>query len=140
MRCCGRWKSPSAPTSAITVARPGVASPRSSAVSCSCGADSMTARLPVLVLAGPTGAGKSDWALRLAAKAPVEILSVDSALVYRGLDIGTAKPSREVRASIPHHLIDICDPSESYSAGRFVADALEVIGAIHSRRRVPLLV
>ena len=100
----------------------------------------MTARLPVLVLAGPTGAGKSDWALRLAAQAPVEIVSVDSAMVYRGLDIGTAKPAREVRASVPHHLIDICDPSESYSAGRFVSDALEVIRDIHGRRRVPLLV
>jgi tRNA dimethylallyltransferase len=100
----------------------------------------MTAKLPVLVLAGPTGAGKSDWALRLAAQAPVEIVSVDSAMVYRGLDIGTAKPSREVRTRIPHHLIDICDPAESYSAGRFVADAVEVIRDIHRRRRVPLLV
>ena len=100
----------------------------------------MTAKLPVLILAGPTGAGKSDWALRLAAQAPVEIVSVDSAMVYRGLDIGTAKPAREVRASIPHHLIDICDPGESYSAGRFVVDAMEVIREIHRRRRVPLLV
>lgn len=100
----------------------------------------MTAKLPVLVLAGPTGAGKSDWALRLAAQAPVEIVSVDSAMVYRGLDIGTAKPAREVRASVPHHLIDICDPSECYSAGRFVVDAMEVIRDIHRRRRVPLLV
>jgi len=60
--------------------------------------------------------------------------------VYRGLDIGTAKPARELRASIPHHLIDICEPTESYSAGRFVADALRCIGEIHARRRVPLLV
>jgi len=97
-------------------------------------------RLPVFVLTGPTGAGKSDWALRLAARAPVEIVSVDSALVYRGLDIGTAKPSAAQRARIPHHLIDICDPSESYSAGRFVTDALHSIGEIHARRRVPLLV
>jgi tRNA dimethylallyltransferase len=96
--------------------------------------------LPVFVLTGPTGAGKTDWAVRLAAEAPVEIVSVDSALVYRGLDIGTAKPSAEVRARIPHHLIDICDPTESYSAGRFVGDALESIRAIHARRRVPLLV
>jgi len=98
------------------------------------------ARLPVLLLAGPTGAGKTDWAIRLAASAPVEIVSVDSALVYRGLDIGTAKPAREVRARIPHHLIDICDAAESYSAGRFVSDALECIGAIHARGRVPFLV
>jgi tRNA dimethylallyltransferase len=97
-------------------------------------------RLPVFVLAGPTGAGKTDWALRLAGKAPVEIVSVDSALVYRGLDIGTAKPSRAVRDAIPHHLIDICEPTESYSAGRFVVDALRSIGEIHARRRVPLLV
>ncbi len=97
-------------------------------------------RLPVYLLTGPTGAGKTDWAVRLAGRAPVEIVSVDSALVYRGLDIGTAKPSRELRARIPHHLIDICDPAETYSAGRFVADALRCIGEIHSRRRVPLLV
>jgi tRNA dimethylallyltransferase len=96
--------------------------------------------LPVFVLTGPTGAGKTDWALRLAAQAPVEIVSVDSALVYRGLDIGTAKPAGELRARIPHHLIDICEPTESYSAGRFVGDALESIHAIHARRRVPLLV
>jgi len=97
-------------------------------------------RLPVWVLGGPTGAGKSDWALRAAAQLPIEIVSVDSALVYRGLDIGTAKPAREVRAHIPHHLIDICDASESYSAGRFVTDALTAIREIHARRRVPLLV
>ena len=97
-------------------------------------------RLPVYLLGGPTGAGKTDWAIRLAERAPVEIVSVDSALVYRGLDIGTAKPAREVRARIPHHLIDVCDPAENYSAGRFVADALECIRAIHARRRVPLLV
>ena len=96
--------------------------------------------LPVFVLTGPTGAGKTDWAVRLAERAPVEIVSVDSALVYRGLDIGTAKPAAELRARIPHHLIDICDPTESYSAGRFVADALSTIRTIHARRRVPLLV
>ena len=96
--------------------------------------------LPVLVLAGPTGAGKTDWAIHLAESAAVEILSVDSAQVYRGLDIGTAKPSRELRERIPHHLIDICEPTESYSAGRFVSDALASIRGIHVRRRVPLLV
>jgi tRNA dimethylallyltransferase len=97
-------------------------------------------KLPVFVLTGPTGAGKTEWALRLAREAPVEIVSVDSALVYRGLDVGTAKPSRTLRAQIAHHLIDICEPTESYSAGRFVADALRTIGEIHARRRVPLLV
>jgi tRNA dimethylallyltransferase len=96
--------------------------------------------LPVFVLTGPTGAGKSAWAVRLAERVAVEIVSVDSALVYRGLDIGTAKPVSALRARIPHHLIDICDPAESYSAGRFVADALESIRAIHARRHVPLLV
>jgi tRNA dimethylallyltransferase len=96
--------------------------------------------LPVFVLTGPTGAGKSDWAIRLAENAPVEIVSVDSALVYRGLDIGTAKPSRAVRERIPHHLIDICDPTESYSAGRFVADAIACVAHIHECRRVPLFV
>ena len=92
------------------------------------------------VLTGPTGAGKTDWAIALAESAPVEIVSVDSALVYRGLDIGTAKPSCALRARIPHRLVDICDPTESYSAGRFVADALCCIRDIHARRRVPLLV
>ena len=94
----------------------------------------------MLVLAGPTGAGKTDWAIRAAESAPLEIVSVDSALVYRGLDVGTAKPAREVRARIPHHLIDICDAAESYSAGRFAADALRAIREIHARQRVPLLV
>ena len=97
-------------------------------------------QLPVYLLNGPTGTGKSDWAIRLAEVAPVEIVSVDSALVYRGLDIGTAKPPRELRMRLPHHLIDICDPADSYSAGRFVTDAMAAIAAVHARRRVPLLV
>ena len=97
-------------------------------------------RLPVLVLTGPTGAGKTTWALRAAEELPLEIVSVDSTLVYRGMDIGTAKPAWQVRARVPHHLIDICDPTESYSAGRFVADAQRAIDEIHARRRVPLLV
>jgi tRNA dimethylallyltransferase len=96
--------------------------------------------LPLLVLSGPTAVGKSEWAINLAQEAPVEIVSVDSAQVFRGLDIGTAKPDPELRRRIPHHLIDICDASESYSAGRFVADALSCIRQIHARGRVPLLV
>jgi tRNA dimethylallyltransferase len=96
--------------------------------------------LPVFVLTGPTGAGKTDWAVHLAERAPIEIVSVDSALVYRGLDVGTAKPGAELRARIPHHLIDICDPAESYSAGRFLTDAVRSIRAVHARGRVPLLV
>src|ERR1700676_1163734 len=96
--------------------------------------------LPVFVLTGPTGAGKSEWAERLAQAAPVEIVSVDSALVYRGMDIGGAKPDRASRQRIPHHLIDICDPTDNYSAGRFVTDATAAIEAIHARAKVPLLV
>ncbi|HEY6515596.1 MAG TPA: tRNA (adenosine(37)-N6)-dimethylallyltransferase MiaA [Steroidobacteraceae bacterium] len=103
-------------------------------------APAASSQLPVYLLTGPTGTGKSDWAIRLAQVAQMEIVSVDSALVYRSLDIGTAKPARELRARLPHHLIDICDPTESYSAGRFVTDAMAAIAAIHSRRRVPLLV
>jgi tRNA dimethylallyltransferase len=95
---------------------------------------------PVWVLTGPTGAGKTDWALGAAERHPVEIVSVDSAMVYRGLDIGTAKPSHARRALIPHHLIDICAVTESYSAGRFVADASAKIIEIHARGHIPLLV
>ena len=94
----------------------------------------------ILVLTGPTGVGKSDWAIRLAQEAPLEIVSADSALVYRGIDIGTAKPPADMRARVPHHLIDICDAAEGYSAGRFVADALARIADIHARGRVPLIV
>jgi tRNA dimethylallyltransferase len=95
---------------------------------------------PVLILTGPTGSGKTDWALRLAGELPLEIVSVDSALVYRGLDIGTAKPDRDARARVPHHLIDIRDPAESYSAGEFVTDATQAVTDIHARGHVPLLV
>jgi tRNA dimethylallyltransferase len=91
-------------------------------------------------LMGPTCSGKTALALQLAARFPVEIISVDSALVYRGMDIGTAKPTLAERAAAPHHLIDICDPSDPYSAGRFLRDALACIEAIRGRGRVPLLV
>ncbi len=94
----------------------------------------------VLLLMGPTGAGKSDLALELAGRIPVEIVSVDSALVYRGMDIGTAKPSVEERARVAHHLIDILDPAQSYSAGEFLRDASQALQEIWSRGRVPLLV
>jgi tRNA dimethylallyltransferase len=96
--------------------------------------------LTALVLTGPTGSGKSAWALRLAQCLPVEIISVDSAQVYRGMDIGTAKPDAAVRARVPHHLLDIRDPAESYSAGEFARDASSAIRAIHARGRLPLLV
>lgn len=91
-------------------------------------------------LAGPTASGKTAIALALAAEMPVEIISVDSALVYRGMDIGTAKPSAAEQAAVPHHLIDLIDPLEAYSAAQFVADARRLIGEIRGRGRWPLLV
>jgi tRNA dimethylallyltransferase len=98
----------------------------------------------VLVLTGPTGSGKSDLALQLAhalqPQLPVEIISVDSVLVYCGMDIGSAKPSLQARARVPHHLIDIRDPAHSYSAGEFVRDARAAIADIQRRGRLPLLV
>jgi tRNA dimethylallyltransferase len=91
-------------------------------------------------LMGPTCTGKTALALQLAARFPLEIVSVDSALVYRGLDIGTSKPTLAERTAVRHHLIDICDPADAYSAGRFRRDALALIGQIRARGRVPLLV
>ena len=95
---------------------------------------------PAVLLMGPTGAGKTDLALHLAAQLPVEIISVDSALVYRGMDIGTGKPLPEQLARFPHHLVDILDPAEPYSAGQFVRDARRAIVDIQARGKVPLLV
>src|SRR5258705_8476501 len=89
---------------------------------------------------GPTGAGKSDVALALVEDLALEIVSVDSSMVYRGLDIGTAKPLLAIRSRVAHHLIDLLDPAQSYSAGRFVRDALAAMDEIRSRGRVPLLV
>jgi tRNA dimethylallyltransferase len=93
-----------------------------------------------ILLMGPTASGKSALAAALASRFPVEIVSVDSAQVYRGMDIGTAKPSTAERATVPHHLIDIIDPTESYSAARFREDALRLMGEITARGRIPLLV
>jgi len=93
-----------------------------------------------ILLMGPTGAGKTDAALALAARLPVEIVSVDSAMVYRGLDIGTAKPDAAARARVPHHLIDIRDPAERYSVAEFVRDATQAIAAVAARGRSALLV
>lgn len=95
---------------------------------------------PLAVITGPTGVGKTDFALRLAREFPVEIVSVDSAQVYRGLDIGAAKPSAEARGQVPHHLLDLVDPATNYSAGQFARDAAIAIADIESRGRVPLLV
>ena len=98
----------------------------------------------LVVLAGPTGAGKSALALQLAEslgpRLPLEIISMDSAQVYRGMDIGTAKPDAGTRARLAHHLIDIRDPAESYSAGDFVRDALTTARAVWSRGHQPVLV
>ena len=95
---------------------------------------------PLVMLLGPTASGKSAAALALAARLPVEIVSVDSALVYRGMDIGTAKPSAAERSQVPHHLIDLIEPTEAYSAARFVADARAAVARIRARGRLPLLV
>jgi tRNA dimethylallyltransferase len=92
-----------------------------------------------LLLLGPTASGKTAVALHLGRRFEVEIVSVDSAQVYRDMDVGTAKPSPEARAAVPHHLIDIVDPTEAYSAGRFRADALRLMAEIASRGCVPLL-
>ena len=94
----------------------------------------------VLALAGPTASGKSAAALAIAGEYDCEIVSVDSALVYRGMDIGTAKPTPQERASVPHHLIDIRDPLKAYSAAEFAADATALIDGINKRGKLALLV
>ncbi len=91
-------------------------------------------------LLGPTASGKSPLAMQLAEKLPLEIVSIDSGQVYRGMDIGTAKPSAAERARVPHHLIDLVEPTESYSAARFRADAIRTVEEILARNRTPLLV
>ena len=104
----------------------------------------MNTPLPIIAIAGPTASGKTAGALALAAvlapRLPVEIISVDSALVYRGMDIGTAKPTRAELAAVPHHLIDIRDPLQAYSAAEFVQDAARLMGEIRARGALPLLV
>jgi tRNA dimethylallyltransferase len=101
--------------------------------------------LPVVLLMGPTASGKTGLAMELAARLDargtrVEIVTVDSAQVYRGMDIGTAKPDAGMRAQVPHHLIDVCDPVEPYSAARFAIDAKRVVAEIRERGHLPLLV
>lgn len=97
-------------------------------------------RPPAIALMGPTASGKTDAAAHLVARFPLEIVSVDSALIYRGMDIGTAKPGPELLARAPHRLIDFLDPAEPYSAARFRADALREMADIVARGRTPLLV
>ena len=93
-----------------------------------------------ILLMGPTASGKTAAALELAERFPIELVSVDSALVYRDMDIGTAKPDRPTLERFPHALIDLISPEESYSAARFVADAEAAMAAIHARGKIPLLV
>ncbi|MEX1080394.1 MAG: tRNA (adenosine(37)-N6)-dimethylallyltransferase MiaA [Halofilum sp. (in: g-proteobacteria)] len=96
-------------------------------------------RPPAVFLLGPTASGKTELAVELAERLPLEIVSVDSALVYRGLDIGAARPDAVTLARAPHHLLDLADPAEPYSAGRFREDALAAMAGITARGRVPLL-
>ena len=96
--------------------------------------------MPVVCLMGPTASGKTEIALKLAEEFPLDLISVDSALVYRGMDIGTAKPDAATLQQVPHRLVDIRDPEESYSAGEFVRDACREIDASNARGRIPLLV
>lgn len=101
----------------------------------------MTERKPdAVMIIGPTASGKSALSLEIARRIPVEIISMDSALVYRGMDIGTAKPTLEERSVCPHHLIDIRDIGESYSAAEFLEDTLRLVPEIRDRGRVPLIV
>lgn len=95
---------------------------------------------PVLFIMGPTASGKTDLAVELVRRFPFEIISVDSAMIYRGMDIGTAKPDSATLRLAPHRLIDILDPAEIYSAAQFRIDALREIGRIHDAGRIPLLV
>ncbi|PBJ02010.1 tRNA dimethylallyltransferase [Pseudomonas ogarae] len=95
---------------------------------------------PAIFLMGPTAAGKTDLAIELTKVLPCELISVDSALVYRGMDIGTAKPSKALLAEFPHRLIDILDPAEAYSAADFRRDALKAMAEITARGKIPLLV
>lgn len=95
---------------------------------------------PAVLIMGPTASGKTGLSLELARRFDCEIVSVDSAQVYRGMDIGSAKPDAQTRARVPHHLIDLLDPTQAYSAARFAVDALAAVADIRARGRIPLLV
>ncbi|MYM83214.1 tRNA (adenosine(37)-N6)-dimethylallyltransferase MiaA [Duganella sp. FT50W] len=100
----------------------------------------MSGKPLAVAIMGPTASGKTACALAIAARIPSEIISVDSALVYRGMDIGTAKPTREELAAVPHHLIDIIDPLDAYSVAQFRKDTLRLVDEISARGKLPLLV
>lgn len=104
------------------------------------GPDAEENRPPAIFLMGPTASGKTDLAMQLCERLPCDIISVDSAMVYRGMDIGTAKPSPEEQSRTPHRLIDICDPADTYSAADFCRDARREMAAITAAGRIPLLV
>ena len=95
---------------------------------------------PAIFLIGPTASGKTDQAISIAKKFPMEIISVDSAMVYRGMDIGTAKPSKDVRKSVPHHLVDIISPEQSFDIGLFLNEAEKAVEAIRKKNKFPLFV
>src|SRR5207253_11171433 len=142
---------PSVPGNAITVGRRGINSRFRIWTACSCAVDdrgrvpgthhhpasidSAIRLLPAILLMGPTASGKSAIALELADRFPLEIISVDSAQVYRGMDIGTAKPDAATRSRVAHHLLDVVDPDEAYSAARFRSDALAAIKDVRPRGR-----
>src|SRR5579872_3761212 len=98
----------------------------------------MTKKRKAICLMGPTGSGKTHLAVQLAKRANCQIISVDSAMIYRGMDIGTAKPGADILAMAPHELIDICDPCEAYSAAQFCTDADRVIEQL-TEGKIPLL-
>src|SRR5574343_953470 len=140
MPCYVRWKTPSAPTSAITVAPPGYWSICRPSTPYSCMADKTTSLPPAILLLGATASGQTDLALRLADQYPIDLISVDSALVFKDMNIGTAKPDAQTLTRYPHALVDIITPEESYSAARFREDALQVMAESTARGRIPLLV
>ena len=100
----------------------------------------MDKRLPLIAIIGPTAVGKTELAIQLAERLGAELISADSRLLYRGMDIGTAKPSRQDLARVPHHLIDVADPDETWSLAAFQRAAAEAIAAIHTRGKLPILV
>ncbi|HRE31480.1 MAG TPA: tRNA (adenosine(37)-N6)-dimethylallyltransferase MiaA [Candidatus Berkiella sp.] len=100
----------------------------------------MLKQFPLLCIVGPTASGKTEASLALAERFPIEIINVDSAQIYQMMNIGSGKPSKEILAKIPHHLMDILDPAQTYSAGQFCHDAIKAIRDIQSRDRIPVLV